>query len=277
MPIHVEDWLKRAEADYFMMFVKQWIPFNAWFMDFYQQANGTTPNDRQAINYIKANGNVFRNKIVNMLNGHDARMDDFFFHLAHLHKELQSHPIFNRGNRVGLSNTHIADNTITSNVFDFGHNTYKCEKVNLAGGGVQWNCIIMKKASHATLNQFSLPKWDLAVFEAHPDFLAIDDETKKAKLRSCFMEINPKKPTDIILPMRMRAGSELPPLNSIAINTNMKIYVINDAEKVSQVLIELFYILRCIIFHGVLEPKVAYYGIYEHAYHMMRILNEELV
>lgn len=277
MPIHVEDWLKRAEADYFMMFVKQWIPFNAWFMDYYQQANRTTPNDRQAINFIKANANVFRNKIVNLLNGHDARKDDFFFHFAHLHKELQSHPIFNRGNRVGLSNTHIEDNPFTSHVFDFGHYTYKCEKVNLAGGGEQWNCLIMKKIGHATVHQFSLPKWNLAAFEAHPDYQAIDDETKKAKLRSCFLEINPKKPTDIILPMRVRAGSELPPLNSIEISKSLKLYVINDAEKVSQVMIELFYILRCIIFHGVLEPKSAYYSIYEHAYHMMRILNNELV
>ena len=91
------------------------------------------------------------------------------------------------------------------------------------------------------------------------------------------MEINPKKPTDIVLPMRMRGGSELPPLNSIEISKEAKLYVVNDAVKVSQVLIEMLYILRCFIFHGELEPNKVYYGVYEHAYHILRILNEELV
>jgi len=38
MPIHVDSWLKRAEAGYYMMFVRAWIPFYAWFMDVYYQA-----------------------------------------------------------------------------------------------------------------------------------------------------------------------------------------------------------------------------------------------
>lgn len=277
MPIHVEDWLKRAEADYYMMFVKQWIPFNAWFMDTYQQAIGTKPNDRQAINFLKATNNRFRDKIVNMLNGHDAEKDKFFFHLAHLHRELQSHPITNKGNRVSLSNIHIEVNPNTVKILDYGHYTYKCEKTSPATGGVQWECLVMRKSNHATIHQFSLTNWDMLAFNSHPNFFAIGNETMKEKLRTCFMEINPKKPTDIILPMRVRAGGELPPLNSIKINQDMKMYVINDAVKVSQVLIELLYILRCLIFHGELEPKNAYYGIYEHAYHIQRIINQELV
>ena len=277
MPNHIEGWYKRAEADYFMMFVRQWIPFNVWFMDAYYQVNGSRPTDREAIYFLKANNNRFRDKIVNLLNGHDAEKSVFFFHLACLHKELQSHPISNKGNRVTLSNIHIENNSSTVYTFDFGHYTYKCEMQHPHGSGIQWDCLVMKKAGHVTVHQFSLPKWDLHSFETHPDYLAIDKETVKVKLRNCFMEINPKKPTDIVLPMRTRNGSELPPLNSIEISKEEKLYVVNDAVKVSQVIIELLYILRCLIFHGELEPKQAFYGIYEHAYHIQRILNKELI
>ena len=276
MAINVQDWYKRAEADYFMLFVRQWIPFNAWFMDEYERRNGTKPNDRQTIDFLKANNNRFRDKIINLLNGHDAEKDVFCFHLAQLHQELQSHPIFNRGNRVTLSNIHIENNTVTVKSLDYGRHTYKCEKITLPGGGTQWKCMVMKKAApHTTIHDFTLPKWNLNAFEAHPDYLAIGDETKKAKLKECFLTINPKKPTDIVLPMRIRNGNHYPPLHSIKIDDNL--YVINEAVKVSQVMIELLYILRCQIFHGVLEPKNAYYGVYEHAYHIMRVLNKEIV
>ena len=278
MAINVQDWYKRAEADYFMWFVRQWIPFNAWFMDEYERVKGTRPNsDRQVIDFLKANNNRFRNKLVNLLNGHDAEKDTFCFHLARLHQELQSHPVFNRGARVTLSGIHIENNPDHSKPLDYGHYTYKCEKVTLpAGGGVQWQCMVMKKAApRPTVCVFALPKWDLAAFESHPDYLAIGDDTKKAKLKECFLAINPKKPTDIVLPMRVKNGNQYPPLHSIKVSDDL--YVIDDAVKVSQVMIELLYILRCQIFHGILEPKSAYYGIYEHAYHIMRVLNKEIV
>jgi len=276
MAILVEDWYKRAEEDFFMMFVRQWIPFNAWFMDEYERVRGVHPNDRQAIDFLKANNNKFRDKIVNLLHGHDAEKDAFFYHLACLYQELNSHPITNRGNRVTLSDIHIENNTVTVKTQNYGHYTYKCEKITRPAGGVQWNSMIMKKAApHITVCVFTLAKWNLSDFEAHPDYLAIGDEIKKAKLKECYMAINPKKPTDIVLPMRTRNGNQYPPLHSIKVSDSL--YVINDAVKVSQVLIELLYILRCQIFHGVLEPKNAYYGIYEHAYGIMRLLNKELV
>lgn len=44
-----EKWKSLASIDYFTQFVKAWIPFNAWYKNYYP----TIKTDREAINEIQ--------------------------------------------------------------------------------------------------------------------------------------------------------------------------------------------------------------------------------
>ena len=37
---NIKDWIGRSEPDYYMMFVKAWIPFNAWYINAKGQISG---------------------------------------------------------------------------------------------------------------------------------------------------------------------------------------------------------------------------------------------
>ncbi|WP_287693246.1 hypothetical protein, partial [Microcystis sp. M078S1] len=58
-----EKWKNLASIDYFTHFIKAWIPFNAWYKNFYPDLT----TDRKAIDEIKSTSNKFRNKLVSLL------------------------------------------------------------------------------------------------------------------------------------------------------------------------------------------------------------------
>ena len=55
-----EEWKRLADIDYFGMFVKAYIPFNAWLSAYYPKLD----MDRAKINAIKKEPNPFRNRII---------------------------------------------------------------------------------------------------------------------------------------------------------------------------------------------------------------------
>ena len=76
---HINKWIKRAELDYYTMFIKTWIPFNAWYMrDFYDDS--ITPprtSDKAIIDYLNSNSNKYRDKIKRLLRGTDDVAKEF--------------------------------------------------------------------------------------------------------------------------------------------------------------------------------------------------------
>ena len=53
----IAKWLEKAEPDYYTLFIKVWIPYNAWYMhNFYDEdANPPRINDRDIIYFNKNN------------------------------------------------------------------------------------------------------------------------------------------------------------------------------------------------------------------------------
>lgn len=68
---HINNWIDRAELDYYTMFIKTWIPFNAWYMrDFYDESVNRT-SDKSIIEFLNSNSNKYRDKIKSLLRGTD--------------------------------------------------------------------------------------------------------------------------------------------------------------------------------------------------------------
>ena len=273
--IHLKNWVDWSNPDYYTMFVKAWIPFNAWFMDsFYDER--TRRRDRDIIDYIKDNPNKFRDKIVNLLAGSGVESQLFYSHLDGLDRELEAHTLKNRGERVSFSNMRLSSNPVSVRNEEHGAYKYKCEKITSAGT-LSWRCQIMKRSDSSTICQFSLPKWDLTSFHDNPDFLALRTAVLKRNLEDCFLKIDPRPVAKIVLSIVSRGGREKAPLRSLTISDARKRYFTDDKILVSKALVEILYSLRCMIFHGSLDPTGSNQGVYEHAFYIMNILIKELV
>lgn len=273
--IHLQNWLNWSSPDYYSMFIKSWVPFNAWFLDsFYDETAGRT-TDRSILDYIKGNSNKFRDKIISLMNTSGTEADDFLMHLGRLDRELESHAIYNRGERIQFSNTRLSVPYSTSKMITYGQFKYKCEK--LTTSPIQWRCQIMRKSDGTNICHFSLTKWDINIFHNHPDYMSIRTNVQKKKLEECFYEINPRPIAKIVLPIKTNKGTKVRPPHSICIDSSRDRYFSDDKVLIAQILVEILYSLRCIMFHGSLDPTAANQSIYEHAYKLMTIITKELV
>jgi hypothetical protein len=276
--VYLENWIKKAELDYFTMFIKSWLPFNAWYMkDFYDEAANRT-SDRSIIDYLKNNPNRYKAKIIALLRGLDDNALRFRTYLSQLHFELETHTIPNEEERISFSTINLSRNLLLQKVISFGHYSYKVEfKNNLPRTQRRWVCEIISKKTGNTIHLIELFNWSLEELHTHADYIIIPNE-KKQYLDACFLEMNPKKPEVVITqPIRSGTGGYQQPPNSIVISDSKRLFFVNNYDLVSKVIIELLYELRCKLFHGELDPISANIGIYENAYHIQKYLIKELM
>jgi hypothetical protein len=275
--VYLENWIRKAELDYFTMFIKSWLPFNAWYMkDFYDETLNRT-SDRAIIDHLKNNSNRYRDKIIALLRGNDDDALRFRNNLGQMHFELETHTIPNEDERISFSTINLSRNPLPQKVVSFAHHDYKVEfRSHLPRTQKRWVCEIITRRTNQTIHIVELFNWSLTDLHADVDYIAIPAD-KKQYLDSCFLEMNPKKPEIIIVPpVRTGADFRQPP-NSIIINAAKHLYFTNNYELVSKVIIELLYELRCKLFHGELDPITANLGIYENAFYLQKPLIKELV
>ena len=173
--------------------------------------------------------------------------------ISKLHFELIDHTIPNEEDRVSFSNTSLSKNTRKQySSPPMGQFIYFAEfKEQLPRTQKRWVCEIQRKNNNQTVHGVELFNWSLDELNRHPDFLQIPDNNDRSQLRQAFMQINPKKPAEIIVPpQRKRNDKFVQPLNSIIIDDQKNLYFTNDFDLVSRVIIQLVYELRCKLFHG---------------------------
>lgn len=285
MPINnfsdnVPRWLSIAELkiDYYTQFIKSWIPFNAWYMVSYYDETLNRKSDRDIIDYIKNNSNPFRARIINLLNGNDNVSNQFKFFLGQLHLQLEGHTVPDDDNKLTFTAINITRNSNTNHSIPFRNLIYKTTyNVTAPRGTNRIKCEIFdtrRGNANIYLDEFS--DWSMNEFLNRPNYITLATE-RKEKLRLCFEEINPKKPENIIVkPVRDRLDNFQAPSRSITIDKDTNVYFIDDVQLVSKVIIEMLYKLRCILFHGEINPTETNQGIYEHAYNIQKILIQEL-
>lgn len=277
MPIFLQNWLERSRPDYCLMFIHAWIPFNAWFRDEFYDVNARN-GDRELIDRLKTQPNKIKNRIIALLQGQSNDALLFKSLLSKLNTELNAHAIHQNGRRVGLNSTCIADNTNNSvSISSYGYD-YKCVyNIRAPRGTNRVRCEVMSRRSGATKYLVEILDWSLEDFHSNPDFQGME-EKHRLKLEESFMLINPKKPEEIVKSVTPNPnGAYIQPRNSITIDAEKGLYVVNDPDKVSKVIIQLLYNLRCTIFHGEVDPTATNMGIYEPAFQILNILNKELI
>lgn len=279
---HITNWIDRAELimDYYTLFIKSWIPYNAWYMhNFYDEdSNPKRDKDAAIISHINSSSNRYRDKIKNLLRGTDEQSIEFRNLLGNLHYELEKNPIPDFENRISFLTINLIRNSVKTHSQHQGVNTYFVEfKDQLLRTQKRWFLEVQKKRNNQTLHRIELHAWSQEELNNDPDYQGLPENEMRNQLRDAFQKINPKKPIVIIIPPKRTAGGKYTqPVDSIIIDLNNHLYFTNDYDMVSKAIVQLLYELRCKLFHGELNPVTAFEGVYEYAYKIQRILIKEL-
>lgn len=275
--IHVESWVKQSKQDYYMMFVKAWIPFNAWYKRECKLAALPKTTDKACIQYLCDNSNPFKTKIISLLSNNDKEAKRFRNELAELHLALGRHIIPDPATPLNFS-TMVPG--ITSPSFiekDFRAYHYKVERKPV-GNSYKYEIRVEDKETHAPKYTKTIDKWDETLITTDANYLALKSPECRTKILEYFNQVNPNLPLDIVKPVDILPnGSKKKPAHSIEISKDDDIYFSDQGDCVAKVLIHLLYKLRCEIFHGSLDPTQSNMEIYEHAYFIQYQLIKELV
>lgn len=271
--IHIKSWVDRAIPDYFMLFVKAWIPYNAWYSK--EIADETDRGtDKECINYICHHPNTYKNKILSYLNGTDEDSLTFKREIVSLHLSLLSHHIPDLAEAITFSNISIWDTSIPVAEGEYYKFYYKVERTEV-GKSYHYDIRIEEKTTHATKFVKHYDKWNIDGLKTDPEFLQLSETVQKHTIE-LFTEVYPGKVCDIVLKPIRRGGIEVAPPHSIQFDESKKVYFVNDIDKISKVLIQLIYKLRCEIFHGSLDPTEVNQEVYKHLYVIQSMLIKEL-
>lgn len=264
--IHLDNWLKRVDIDFYIMFIQAWIPFNAWYNKNYFDENNNLKSDRELIDYIKRNDNAYKNRIKNLILGITPESIEFKSYVKKIHDNLELHSLPSEEKRIKLSSINLYSNPKRDETISYNRKIYKFEYlISQPRTTNRFKCTILKNnVSQTTVGLFDIFKCSNVELEQHQFFQTQSTRVKEI-IKIGFNEINPQKPINII--SHNRKGIQI----------NEDLFFINNIELISQVIIELIYQLRCKIFHGELNPNQNFTVIYENAYNIQKQLVKSLV
>ena len=254
-----EKWKSLASIDYFAQFIRAWIPFNAWYKNYYPQLKA----DRAAVDEIKTHPNNFRNKLVSLLNNRSNDGVAFKSRIAELYLELERKHIFNKGERITFESIVVESNPKKQNNFSRQTLTYKAER-NIPGRSQQEVQIdVICRNGSIRFSYAQSLGFDVGDLISHRDFIRLS-QTQQNHLKACYEEINPSKPISLL-------SNDLN--NCIQMGN---IHFINNSDQLCKGVIEILYKLRNVLFHGEIIPDSDTNKVYEPAYQILYTLIQAL-
>jgi hypothetical protein len=259
---NIDHWIRQSEPDYYMFFVKAWIPFNAWYV---AELPNLNKKDTAIIQELQDNPKSKpRNFIETFLSNNKPDSIRFKSHLAELHHLLEIKSLKHNGKKLSFNSISLAENP---NKFekdtDKAGNIFKAERTQQ-----NYEAIIVDKNKKKIMHIKQNP-YDLEAFKKHNDYIKITPKNVQSKILKCYEAIDPNKPISLISKSKIKS-------EYIILNSENKINFINDPTTIAKACIKILYTLRCMLFHGELEPNFSNISVYEHSYQMLRLILKEL-
>lgn len=282
-------WVEMADVyiDYFTLYTKAWIAFNAWFSSSYPNEN----TDIGILNKIKKEVNPFRKKIMYYLNGNDDSSKKFRCHIAKLHYELDRNPIPSLERKITFTNVILEKNTLpTKEEIITGRNySYKIRvsynhNANEGTQKVTTAVFDLRDANNAGRMNYNQNEWDIEELKNHPQFNLNKIAHRRVKkivqqsIINCYNEINPLKPTNLLVEPKLKGINKVKtkPNGCLDMDSQNHIYFIDKPDKIISGLIGILYDLRNKLFHGEIEPSDDVQNIYREAYFILYTLIKSL-
>jgi hypothetical protein len=257
---HIDNWITKAEPDYYTMFIKAWIPFNAWYFTEYQ-----TKKDSTALTEMSTSRNKVRNRIEALLKNTDYESQKFRLHIAKLHVELSNRSILNYEDVVSFSNLLFEDYFPSAQTDNINNIILKA----IPNKNTGYRITIVAKDSSKTYMDKNFNPYDLNALLLDNQYIGLPNSKMKAKAKKLFEEINPKKPVTLVSKSKIKT-------EYIVLDAESKIHFKNDTVLIAKAIIQILYKLRCLLFHGELDPTDTNQSIYEHAFNILNPIIKEL-
>lgn len=261
--IHIDHWLKRTDTDYYEMFIRAWIPFNAWYMRQYYDYDNKITSDRDILYIVKREDNPYKSILKNLLTGNTSESLEFKNHIHKLYNSLETITIPNENNRISFRRLKLYDNPKRDHVITFRKKTYKFDyMIEQPRSSKRFKCTIIK-SNQNTEAIIELHKCSINELEINPTYLSLKDRIQKI-IRDGFEEINPSKSSSIVSN------------NLRGIKISESLILKDNLNLAAEFFIEMLYQLRCKIFHGEIDPTQNYHEIYKQAYYIQKKLIKSL-
>jgi len=259
---NVSLWFQSSEPDYYLFFLKSWIPFNSWYV---QQYPHLKKKDTEIIKAIQDGEDSKPRKIIEnfLTNTNDYSAKEFKRHLAELHFNLEKNVLTHNDIRLTFKNLSLTGNPVKFRHFmDLENRVYKVEKTER-----YFQAYIEGKGGKVFLD-FKKPVYDLEGLQKDIDFLRLEGKVK-SKIISLFKDIDPKKPISLISISKKKG-------EFIYLESKNSIKFIYDEETVAKACIKVLYSLRCMLFHGEVTPNNANKKTYKYAFYILQLINKQI-
>lgn len=257
-------WLQIADGDfdYSVLFIKCFLPFNAWYCNNFPHHNN---KDNKIIHSLKTEENIFKTRIISLLEGIDIESIIFRTNLVNLHRLLEQNRVPSNTHRVSFQEINFRENPDKLKSVNFNKHLYKIEILQpTPPHHYRVKINIVKITGLSIIFNYQHNKYDIEHLKIDSDFLNLSPKMKEIVL-SIFKDVNPNKKESLILDTKRNSFSKI-----------KDVYFINDSDLLAQSLIEVIYKLRCILFHGEIIPTQSNLSIYESSYFILKLLIKTL-
>ena len=257
-----DEWRALADIDYFGMFVKAYIPFNAWMNVTYP----ASPMDRAKINAVKRDTNPFRDKIYALLDASTQEGANFRNAIGELHYLLENHHIHNQDRRITFTDIVLGKNPDNIKEDSYRGIGFRVQYGNGSGTDTHTHSLIKRRDGSAIFTK-TQEDYNLSELKACPDYALLSDEYK-TRLVKCYELVIPNLTKNLLTGFDATDPTKYYNIGQFKF--------VKEREYIAQGLIEILYNMRNSLFHGELIPNKEANKIYGAAYKILRELIEAL-
>ena len=278
---NIRQWMEASEPDYYMMFVKAFIPYNAWYMTNFYNEDANRTNDRAIMDYMKnakPGENHYKDRIISLLKNSTTEAMDFKKYVAALHYELRNHPIPNIEEGVSLSQVYLSNEKAEEyDPVEIDDYTYSARNdTTLPKSSPRWILEVINTSTKDTEYMVSIHKPSLHELVHTSDFIELPSDKMREGMKKALNQVIPNRTESVV--MREYDGEVKDvPEDSILIGESKKVCLINNRDKIARAIMQIIYELRCKLFHGEIAPTSDYKRVYEYAFYIQKMLIKNLV
>ena len=272
----IKNWIGRSAPDYYIMIVKAWLPFNAWYMTNLYSEDENRVHDKDIVYHVMTKSNLFRDRLYALISGTDDDSIQFKEKVACLSKALEKYPLPSVEEQLSFSRVSIENNPNARKTGNKKAGKFTCTSrfdEKLPRTAARWILEVAKTKGAQTIGIIELHKCSDYELAQNIFYQSQDDSVKEA-LRYCLNAINPDMHTSVV---HSKSGSPRPPQDCIVMSSERRLYFINNKDYVCRAVIKVLYELRCKLFHGEIDPHDDYLEIYEYAFYILRTLNQSII
>ena len=248
-----KDWIDAIDikVDYFSAFMKAWIAFNAWY-NFSGEVTGKS--DKECIEFIAGQTNRFKTYTMNLINAEDADGSAYRENIAKLHGSLLNAAITTQeyiGVRQAVSFAEVAvKNANALERKDFYQNHYECSRSH-----GKTKTVVTVKSTGVTIFCYEQEGYSIDELRQQSGFINLTP-TQKSKCEECYAKLIPYRYTSVLA-----SGDNKKQIGAYNF--------VNDADKISEAIVIILYMLRCCLAHGDISPDESANEVYKYAYEVL--------